>query len=484
MNKLLVHEATTQKGSLILFFIQMFTTLSYGVLFSGLIFYLTNNLKMADKMATDITASFVALSFFLNLLGGWIGGKLLSFRTLLIIAIVLQLAGLLLISTINLELLYWGLAVFLTGNGFNLTCINYLLTQLFAPEDKRREKAFLWNYSARNIGYIMGYALAGYFLLTGNYSRLFILSAFATIFSLSIVFLGWSKLKDTQVLPHNTKPYVNTILVAVFFGALVLMLEWLLQHTHYSNLLMITAAALTLLYIVYLGIKQVEQDVRQKIMGYVILSIAALCFNTIAQLAPTGLNLFFARNVNLHVVGVVVTPQWLLIINSLVCIAGGPLLANFFQKLRLKGYMVSIPAQFTVAMLIMGISMMILPLGILFADMNGLSNVSWSMVSVGMQGLAEVLFVPIGYAMVGQLAPPASRGLFMGYWVTCLGLGAIFAGYFSKFALGTINAANPLITNSSYSHTFNFLGWTTIIFGLAVLSLSPFLKRLINSNTG
>lgn len=483
MNKQITHQDTSEKCSWVLFFIQAFTTLSYAVLFSGLIFYLTNALKMPDKLATDLTASFVALSFFLNLLGGWIGGRLFSFRVLLVIAILLQLVGLLLISSANTKILFWALAIFLGGNGFNLTCINFLLTQKFAPEDKRREKAFLWNYSARNAGYMIGFAMSGYFLLTGNYSRLFLSGAFAIIFTLVTIYIGWTQLRDEGSILNGSESFLRIIRGVLVFVGLIIMLELLLQHAQYSNVLMIIGAALTLLYIVYLGMKQHEKAVRQKIAAYVILSLSALCFYIAAQLAPMGLSLFFNRNVNLHVAGTVVTPQWLLIINTLVCIVCSPLLASFFHKLRTKGYFITIPFQFTIAMWIMGLSMIILPVGIYFSDANGLSNVSWPIITVALQGLAEVIFIPIGYAMVGQLAPPDLRGLFMGYWVTCLGVGTVFAGYFSKFALGTINAVDPLITNSSYSYSFNLLGWGTMAIGLILLSLSPFLKRLIKETS-
>ena len=49
-----------------------------------------------------------------------------------------------------------GLALFLTGSGLNVTCINMMLTQRFAPEDPRREGAFLWNYAGMNVGFFVG----------------------------------------------------------------------------------------------------------------------------------------------------------------------------------------------------------------------------------------------------------------------------------------------------------------------------------------
>jgi len=57
----------------------------------------------------------------------------------------------------TLASLYIGLALFLTGSGLNVTCINMMLTQRFTPEDPRREGAFLWNYAGMNVGFFVGF---------------------------------------------------------------------------------------------------------------------------------------------------------------------------------------------------------------------------------------------------------------------------------------------------------------------------------------
>ena len=67
--------------------------------------------------------------------------------------------------------MYWGLALFLTGSGLNVTCINMMLTQRFAPEDAAARSAFLWNYAGMNVGFFIGFAVAGHYQLTENYSQ-------------------------------------------------------------------------------------------------------------------------------------------------------------------------------------------------------------------------------------------------------------------------------------------------------------------------
>src|SRR5258707_1345484 len=118
------------QGAGALFLIQMFSTLGFSVLYSTLILYATDWLHMSDTLATSITGSFVALNFFLHLLGGYIGGRFLSYRSLFAVGMLLQGIGCALISVPDTNHLLWGLSAFLAGSGLNVTCINCMVTQL------------------------------------------------------------------------------------------------------------------------------------------------------------------------------------------------------------------------------------------------------------------------------------------------------------------------------------------------------------------
>lgn len=128
MNEMLTKKTFLQKyadimpkGAGSLFFIQIFSTLAFSVLYSTLVLYITNKLNLGDTTATTITASFVAFNYALHLLGGYLGGRFLSNRCLFAIGMVAIMIGCLLISIPTTNALYWGLASFLTGCGLNVT---------------------------------------------------------------------------------------------------------------------------------------------------------------------------------------------------------------------------------------------------------------------------------------------------------------------------------------------------------------------------
>ena len=119
------------KGSGTLLFIQMFSTLSFSVLYATLVLYATKRLHLPDVTANSLMATFVAFNFALHLLGGYTGGRLLSYRSLFAFGMLLQITGCVVISSPTIGSLYWGMAAFLAGSGFNVTCINCIFTQFY-----------------------------------------------------------------------------------------------------------------------------------------------------------------------------------------------------------------------------------------------------------------------------------------------------------------------------------------------------------------
>lgn len=468
-------------GAGALFFIQIFSTLAFSVLYSTLVLYATHSLKFSDIAATGITASFVAFNYALHLLGGYIGGRFLSYRTLFSLGMVCQLAGCILLSFPSMNTFYWGLAAFLAGSGLNVTCINCMLTQLFQPQDRGRETAFLWNYSGMNVGFFIGFTMSGYFQLSQNYSLLFILSGLGNLIALVITLLKWRSLGDRNtklvgmVQKKQKLAYLNGFVSILF---LLLGLRWLLEHAQLSNNLIMMVGMGMLFLFFYIAMKQPTQEQRSKIWAFIILALTSLVFWTLYQLAPMGLTLFIERNVDRHFLGFIIAPQWVQNINTIVIILGGPLLTIVFSQLRDRGIQLTVPVQFSMALILIGVAFAILPLGIYFANEQGLCHFNWILACYILISAGELFSSPIGYAMIGQLAPVHLQGVMMGTWMMITGVSATLSGYFSNMALGSSTVTDPLLTNPSFSHTFNLLGWTSIATGVGLCFLVPFLLRL------
>lgn len=468
-------------GTGALFTIQIFSTLSYSVLYSTLVFYITQGLGMSDAFATSLTGAFIALNYFLHLIGGYIGGRLLSYRSLFSVGMGLQAIGCLLLSLTGTSYFFWGLAAFLSGSGLNSTCINCMITQLFEPNDKRRETMFLWNYSGMNAGFFIGFMVSGYYYLQGAYHHLFLLSGLGNLIALILAIANWQHLNDRNTsftdLPATTKARWRLYGISSIV-CLLIALRLLLNQPHASNQLVLGFGTVMLAWLVIIIMKEPSLKIRHQLWAFILLSFASIVFWALYQLAPMGLNLFIERNVDRHYLGVIVAPQWVQSLNTLIIIAGGPLLSHVFTRMRKRGMNINIPAQFTFALFAIGAAYAILPLGIAHADTQGLVNFNWILAAYVLQSLGELFISPIGYAMVGQLAPLRLRGTLMGMWMMLTGIAAIFSNYFSKMAASGLNNAPPALTNASYSTTFGLLGAGAIAAGFALWLLTPLIKRL------
>src|SRR4051812_15387105 len=179
------------EGTAALFFIQIFSTLGFAVLYSTLVLYATKHLHLTAKEATTLMGVFGAFNYGLHLFGGYLGGRFLSNRNLFVGGMALQVLGCASIAIGTTGLFYVGLGLFLTGSGLNVTCINMMLTQRFAPEDNRREGAFLWNYAGMNIGFFIGFTAAGYFEGKENYSGLFLFATIGNFVAIVLAAFTW-----------------------------------------------------------------------------------------------------------------------------------------------------------------------------------------------------------------------------------------------------------------------------------------------------
>ena len=188
------------------------------------------------------------------------------------------------------------------------------------------------------------------------------------------------------------------------------------------------AVALTL---IYLTVRHQDRRERRNMTAYLILTIGSLMFWSLYQMAPNGLMLFAVNNVDLMVGPVKIQPQWIQNINTVCIVLGGPVFAALFTRMRARGWRIDIPKQFAASLLLMAVAFFILTLGIKLAGPDGKSAFIWLFLNYVLQSIGELLIMPVGYAMIGKLAPKQYQGVMMGSWMLVTGLASLFAGDFS-----------------------------------------------------
>jgi len=473
--------ASAPEGTAALFFIQIFATLGFAVLYSTLVLYATKHLQLSVKAATTLMGVFGAFNYGLHLFGGYLGGRFLSNRNLFVGGMALQVIGCGCIATGSLAMFYIGLAFFLTGSGLNVTCINMMLTQRFTSEDPRREGAFLWNYAGMNVGFFVGFTVAGYFQGTESYASLFIFATVGNFAAIVLAAFNWKTLSDRNTSLLEATPQQFRLRQLAGIGILIGLVPvvWLLlQRPGGTEILIKAICGAVALTLIYLTLRHQDRRERRNMTAYLILTIGSLMFWSLYQMAPSGLQLFAINNVDLMVGPVRIQPQWIQNINTVCIVVGGPLLAALFTRMRARGWNIDIPKQFAASLLLMALAFLILPLGIKLAGVDGKSAFVWLFASYVLQSIGELLISPIGYAMIGKLAPRQYQGVMMGSWMLVTGLASLFAGDFSGM-IPEPAGTTAVATNPQYAALFAKLGAGSLAVGVALVVLIPFLRKLI-----
>ena len=126
----------------------------------------------------------------------------------------------------------------------------------------------------------------------------------------------------------------------------------------------------------------------------------------------------------------------------------------------------------------MALAFLILPLGIKLAGADGKSAFVWLFLSYVLQSIGELLIMPVGYAMIGKLAPKQYQGVMMGSWMLVTGLASLFAGDFSGM-IPEPTGTTAVATNPEYAKLFAALGAGSLAVGVVLVVLIPFLRKLI-----
>lgn len=458
-----------------LYFIQAFSTFSFAVLYCSLALYTSKQLGLSNVLSNSIVGLFIAFNYILQLLGGVIGGRYLTNRCLFFITIIIQSIGLVLLALANPSLLYIGLSLFLVGCGLNTTCYNSMLTQRFKQNDERRESAFVLNYGAMNAGFCAGYISSGFFDYANQYQYLFAICIATNALTLCLIIKNWPHLTDvnTPLMQIRHKSYfLYHNLGGVILTLLLIPAMYLCFHSeHFSNgvLVVLCFAVFTLLLI--LRIKQKTKADMQKMSVYLLLAASTFLFWMIYFTGPMGVTLFIKNNVDKHFLGYELATQWIRNINPSVIILGAPIMVFAVNKLKEYGYQVTVSIQFVFAFILMSCSFFLLAAGIIFSDSQGYTHLYWVIAYILLQGIAELLLAPVGYAVIGRIAPPHLQGILMGSWMLVSGLAAYFSQYFSNAMVKT-EQSNPLLTNGDFLQVFKQLGCSALIGSILLFFIS------------
>ena len=166
-------------------------------------------------------------------------------------------------------------------------------------------------------------------------------------------------------------------------------------------------------------------------------------------------------------------------INPIYIVLLGPIFAWLWVALGRRGLEPSAPAKFGLALLQVGLSFLVFVWGAQSVGLAALTPVFFVFLIYLLQTTGELCLSPVGLSAMNRLAPKFLASLIMGAWFYMTAVGNFVAGKIGEATGGHDGEMTKEGTLAVYSQ----IGWITIGVSVAVLAVSPLVKRLMHLDT-
>ncbi len=458
--------STENKNLYVLFVARMCSALSFSVIFSSISLFLTGVLKVDEKHTADLVGSFLALNYILPVLGGYIGSKIINFKSFYVIGMIVQGLGYLLFTFLGKTTALLALSLLLTGSMINSLGVIMFISQTVGESHNLRRLAMLWNYIAMNIGFFLGYMLSGFISQDVNYRVLFWVSCIFPFISALIV--GKKLTYESAVKSAYIK--FSAIMLALVVGCF-----FSLKYALLSREILIVGYMSAFCLIFYFGTRNASKEVKMKMGALSYYMLMSIFFWSIYMLTPTSLMNMIKDYVQTQLSHHQVAPQWLNNVDAIVLIVGGALFAKLVAYLKEKfNYQIPTHTLFFLGALCVAVAAFQFNHSIKFyldAKMPLVFVVSY----LGFLSLGELFLGPEGYALPAKFAPESMRGLLTGCWISTLG----FASLISTLISDHMFNKRDNLSLSRYADVYHNIGLIFFIFAIASFFVGFWLEQSI-----
>ncbi len=391
------------KGLAFIFFTEMWERLGFYTLMAILVLYMDKVLLWSDSRKGDYYGIFLALCYFVPLLGGWIGDRVLGqLKTVKSGAVLMAFGyvGLALSSPSQVTSFYIGLILVAIGTGLFKVNMSVLVGNLYRDKVALKDAGFNIFYMGVNLGSVFAPLLATFVsAVFHSYNISFWICSVGLILAIVVFQSGKSRLVEAD------------------------------------NKLAARAAAGDL----SAGKKPVmpRQEEGQRIATLVILFIIVIFFWVGYYQNYFALTLFAARSTRVFKF---LRPETYQFFNPFFILILTPPLLSLFRRLHQRGKEPSTPVKIFTGMMIMSLAMIIMVAASLSGgnkDLNIMSP-SWLISTFFFVTISEILISPMGQSFVSKVAPPRFAGVMMGGWFAATAAGSYGSGlmgkYYSRFA--------------------------------------------------
>ena len=476
------------KGLFVLFFAEMWERFSYYGMRALLIFYLTKHWLFSDEKSGVIYGAYTALVYITPVLGGYLADRYLGQRKAVTYGAVLLTFGHFLMGfegsggqdAASLNIFWLALAFIIVGSGFLKANISVIVGQLYPRTDVRRDGAYTIFYMGINLGAALGALLCGYLGETFGWSYGLGAAGVGMLLGL-IVFIVFKPLLLGRGEPLNPEALNKTVLgiklewLLYLVGLVaVVVCWWLVQNQAVVGSLLGAAGAILVVYVLWTAVRKLEPHDRDRIFAAMFLIIGSILFWALFEQAGSSLNLFTDRHVDRSGVPASVFQS----LNAIYIVLLAPLFAWLWTTLGRKGLEPSAPAKFGLGIVQLGIGFLVLVAGSAAAG-DSMVPVLFIFLIYLFHTTGELCLSPVGLSAMNRLAPAHLASLIMGTWFFASATGNFAAGLISA-ATGSEAASGEGAGREVVMAVYSQIGWIAIGVGIAVVVISPLIKKLMH----
>jgi POT family proton-dependent oligopeptide transporter len=476
-----------------LFFSEMWERFCFYGMRGMLTFFMVNQLFMDGKAANLQYGATQAWVYAFTFIGGLFADKILGFRKSLFWGGLLMITGSIILAVDPKEYFFLGIAFNIVGTGFFKPNISSMVGQLYKAGDSRRDDGFSLFYAGINLGALLG----GYFCIAigkGDFlsntipealrwNVAFGLAAIVMTISL-ITFLYTRKqmgpigLSPFEIKGITGKKWIDYV---VYGGALLCipLIMVMVANTQYTDYFMYCIGPFSLIYLIYEMSKSTPSEVKKLIAALCFIGFSAI-FWAIFEQAGGSLSLFAAEHLNDKVFGVLhLDPNGVNnAANSLFVILFAAIIGTIWVVLAKKKMEPNTVVKFGIGFLFLGIGYFIFFSGRFFAGLDGKSSLDIFTLAYFAVTIGELCLSPIGLSIMTKLAPARLQGFMMGMWFLASAYGQYVAGLFGA-SISPDKDASPIEKLNIYTQGYYEFAWYAIIAGVALILISPLIRKLM-----
>lgn len=476
-----------------LFFSEMWERFSFYGMRGMLVVFMTTKLAMNEEVANLQYGATQAFVYAFTFVGGLFADRILGYRRSLFWGGLLMIVGSVILAIDPKDFFFLGISFNIIGTGFFKPNISTMVGCLYKDGDPRTDAGFSLFYMGVNVGALIGgylcIAVANGTMLGSvvpenlRWNVAFGFASIVMIVSLLTFIRTQKSLGDIGVSPllniNANKRWMFEL--ATYAGSLIAIpfIILLVSNSQYTDIFMFIIGPCALAYFLF-EMKNFTWEENKKIIAALIFIVFSIFFWAFFEQSGGSLSLFAANNLDNHLLGVELDPNGVNnSANSFFVIAFAALVGIAWLWMNKRKIEPNTIVKFGLGFLFLAGGFYVFYYTKFFADSNGFTSLNlftfgWFIITFG-----ELCLSPIGMSVMTKLSPQKLQAGMMGMWFLASAYGQYFAGLLGANIAGASENSSNLEKLTIYADGYKQLAIYALIAGLALILISPLVKKLM-----